>query len=107
MPATVIVTTNAPDRVTGYLKTIYLEVYPSVFFSQLMTRKVADKTLEILRDWHLETGGWSLIMLVASPSSPGHVHIETIGERRRHLENINGMLCVIHGGVDKGINDLV
>ena len=100
MAMTVVVTRNAPGRVSGFLASCMCEIGPGVYTAPRMNRAVRERVWRVLSDWHAAIGDPDLavVMTWRSPNTPGGQEILTLGVPRRRL--------VKHGEVYLAMRDL-
>ncbi len=94
MPMTVIVTRDVEDRYRGFLSSVMLELAPGVYTGPRLSRAVRERVWRVLSDWHGELRRGSIVMTWRDPGAPGHQSVLALGEPRRSLTDLDGVLLV-------------
>jgi CRISPR-associated protein Cas2 len=94
MPMTVIVTRDVEDRYRGFLSSVMLELAPGVYTGPRLSRAVRERVWRVLSDWHGELRRGAIVMTWRDASAPGHQSVLTLGEPRRTLADVDGVLLV-------------
>lgn len=94
MPLTVIVTRDVEDRYRGFLSSVMLELAPGVYTAPRLSRAVRERVWRVLSDWHGELQRGGIVMTWRDAGSPGHQAVLTLGEPRRTLVELDGVLLV-------------
>jgi CRISPR-associated protein Cas2 len=91
MPMTVVVTTNAPMRVRGFLASCTCEICSGVYTAPRMTVAVRDRIWAVLSAWCLDGAGWSVVMTWPDPKEPGGQAVATLGIPLTNLQEVHGV----------------
>lgn len=94
MPMTVVVTRDVEDRYRGFLSSVMLELAPGVYTGPRLNRAARERVWQVLSDWHGELRRGSIIMTWRDVSAPGHQSVLMLGETRRTLADVDGVLLV-------------
>ncbi len=94
MPMTVIVTRDVEDRYRGFLSSVMLELAPGVYTGPRMSRGVRDRVWRVLSEWHAALGRGTIVMTWREAGAPGSQAVLTLGEARRVLADVDGVLLV-------------
>jgi CRISPR-associated protein Cas2 len=92
MPMTVIVTRDVPARTRGFLASIVAEPAPGVYTAPDLTKGVRERIWAVVSDWHVATGGGSIVMIWRDDKSPGGLGLLTLGSPPRGLADLDGVL---------------
>jgi CRISPR-associated protein Cas2 len=92
MPMTVIVTRDVPARTRGFLASIVPEPAPGVYTAPDLTKGVRERIWAVVSDWHVATGGGSIVMIWRDDKSPGGLGLLTLGSPPRELADLDGVL---------------
>jgi len=79
---TVIVTSNAPGRVRGFLASCLLEIAPGVYTAPNITAAVRERIWAVLAEWHEEWSGATVVMTWQDPELPGGQGVRSLGHPR-------------------------
>jgi CRISPR-associated protein Cas2 len=82
MPMTVIVTRDVPARTRGFLASIVPEPAPGVYTAPDLTKGVRERIWAVVSDWHVATGGGSIVMIWRDDKSPGGLGLLTLALHR-------------------------
>ncbi|WP_264815104.1 type I-E CRISPR-associated endoribonuclease Cas2e [Acidomonas methanolica] len=91
---TLVVTRDVEDRYRGFLSSVMLELAPGVYTGPRLSRAVRERVWRVLSEWHGELRRGSIIMTWRDVNAPGHQSILTLGEPRRTLADLDGVLLV-------------
>lgn len=94
MPMTVIVTRDVEDRYRGFLSSVMLELAPGVYTGPRMSRGVRERVWHVLSEWHEELRRGAIIMTWREAGAAGGQAVSTLGEPRRDLADVDGVLLV-------------
>ena len=94
MPLTVVVTRDVEDRYRGFLSSVMLELAPGVYTGPRMSRGVRERVWRVLSDWHAELRRGAIILTWREAGAPGGQAVSTLGEPRRDLVDVDGLLLV-------------
>lgn len=94
MPMTVIVTRDVEDRYRGFLSSVMLELAPGVYTGPKLSRGVRERVWQVLSEWHGELQRGAILMTWRDPLAPGGQSVLTLGEPRRELVDLDGVLLV-------------
>jgi CRISPR-associated protein Cas2 len=94
MPMTVVVTRDVEDRYRGFLSSVMLELAPGVYTGPRLSRGVRERVWLVLSDWHGELRRGSIVMTWRETTAPGGQGVLMLGETRRMLVDIDGVLLV-------------
>ena len=94
MPMTVVVTRDVEDRYRGFLSSVMLELAPGVYTGPRLRRGVRERVWQVLAAWHGELRRGSILMTWRDPYSPGGQAVSLLGEPRRDLTDVDGVLLV-------------
>ena len=83
MPMTVVVTRDVTPRFRGFLASCMLEIAPGVYTAPRMRKGVRDRIWNVLRMWHGELGGGSILMTWYDRTAPGRQGLEILGKKLR------------------------
>ena len=92
---TIVVTRDVEDRYRGFLSSIMLELAPGVYTGPRMSRGVRERIWEVLSEWHDALGRGAILMTWRETAAPGGQAILTLGEPRRELVEVDGILLVM------------
>ena len=79
MPATTIITRNAPPRFRGLLASCACEIAPGVFVAPKMSRAVRERVCRILESWFPLGADYSIILTWPDPKAPGGLNLFLLG----------------------------
>ena len=91
---TVVVTRDVEDRYRGFLSSVMLELAPGVYTGPRLSRGVRERVWDVLSAWHAELGRGAIVMTWRDPGAPGGQGVLTLGEPRRELVDVDGVLLV-------------
>lgn len=91
---TVIVTRDVEDRYRGFLSSVMLEIAPGVYTGPRLTRAVRERVWRVLADWHGELRRGAILMTWRDPTAAGGQSVLLLGEPRRELVDLDGVLLV-------------
>ncbi len=94
MPMTIVVTRDVEDRYRGFLSSVMLELAPGVYTGPRLSRGARERVWQVLRDWHSELRQGAIVMAWRETTAPGGQGIMTLGESRRVLMDVDGVLLV-------------
>ena len=94
MPMTVVVTRDVDDRYRGFLSSVMLELAPGVYTGPRLSRGVRERVWRVLSDWHGELRRGAIVMTWRETTAPGGQGVLMLGETRRMLVDIDGVLLV-------------
>ena len=94
MPMTVVVTRDVEDRYRGFLSSVMLELAPGVYTGPRMSRGVRERVWQVLSEWHGALGRGAILMTWREATAPGGQAMLTLGEPRRDLVDVDGVLLV-------------
>jgi CRISPR-associated protein Cas2 len=94
MPMTVVVTRDVEDRYRGFLSSVMLELAPGVYTGPRLSRGVRERVWQVLSDWHGELRRGAIVMTWRETTAPGGQGVLMLGETRRMLVDIDGVLLV-------------
>jgi CRISPR-associated protein Cas2 len=94
MPMTLVVTRDVEDRYRGFLASVMLELAPGVYTGPRLSRAVRERLWVVLRDWHCELRRGGIVMTWRDSTAPGGQSVLTLGELRRDLVDVDGVLLV-------------
>ena len=94
MPMTVVVTRDVEDRYRGFLSSVMLELAPGVYTGPRLSRGVRERVWRVLSDWHGELRRGAIVMTWRDTTAPGGQGVLMLGETRRILVDIDGVLLV-------------
>ena len=94
MPMTVVVTRDVEDRDRGFLSSVMLELAPGVYTGPRLSRGVRERVWQVLSDWHGELRRGAIVMTWRETTAPGGQGVLMLGETRRMLVDIDGVLLV-------------
>jgi CRISPR-associated protein Cas2 len=94
MPMTVVVTRDVEDRYRGFLSSVMLELAPGVYTGPRLSRGVRERVWQVLSDWHGELRRGAIVMTWRETTAPGGQGVLMLGETRRMLVDIDGILLV-------------
>jgi CRISPR-associated protein Cas2 len=92
---TIIVTRDVEDRYRGFLSSVMLELAPGVYTGPRMSRGVRERVWQVLSEWHGALGRGAILMTWRETTAPGGQAVLTLGERRRDLVDVDGVLLVM------------
>ncbi len=91
MPLTVVVTSNAPGRVRGFLTSCACEIGPGIYTAPRMSQNVRERVWEVLTDWCTGIPSCTVLMTYPDPRRPGGQQVETIGLPRTQVYDYGGV----------------
>ena len=91
---TVVVTRDVEDRYRGFLSSVMLELAPGVYTGPRLSRGVRERVWRVLSDWHGELRRGAIVMTWRETTAPGGQGVLMLGETRRMLVDIDGVLLV-------------
>jgi CRISPR-associated protein Cas2 len=94
MPMTVVVTRDVEDRYRGFLSSVMLELAPGVYTGPRLSRGVRERVWQVLSDWHGELRRGTIVMTWRETTAPGGQGVLLLGESRRMLADVDGVLLV-------------
>jgi CRISPR-associated protein Cas2 len=94
MPMTVVVTRDVEDRYRGFLSSVMLELAPGVYTGPRLSRGVRERVWQVLSDWHGELRRGAIVMTWRETTAPGGQGVLMLGETRRMLIDVDGVLLV-------------
>ncbi len=94
MPMTIVVTRDVEDRYRGFLSSVMLELAPGVYTGPRLSRGVRDRVWRVMSDWHGELRRGSIALTWRDTAAPGGQSVLTLGEPRRILVDLDGVLLV-------------
>nr|WP_294548537.1 type I-E CRISPR-associated endoribonuclease Cas2e [uncultured Rhodopila sp.] len=94
MPMTVVVTRDVEDRYRGFLSSVMLELAPGVYTGPRLSRAVRERVWRVLSDWHCELQRGAIVMTWRETTAPGGQGVLVLGETRRILADVDGVLLV-------------
>ncbi len=94
MPMTVVVTRDVEDRYRGFLSSAMLELAPGVYTGPRLSRGARERVWRVLSDWHSELRRGAIVMTWRETTAPGGQGVLILGETRRTLVDIDGVLLV-------------
>lgn len=94
MPMTVIVTRDVEERYRGFLSSVVLEIAPGVYTGPRLSRGVRERVWRVLSAWHAELRRGAIVMTWREAGAPGGQQVLTLGEPRRDLVDVDGVLLV-------------
>lgn len=94
MPLVVVVTRDVADRFRGFLASVMLEVAPTVYISPRMSRRVRERTWEVLSKWHDVEPRGSVVMVWRDNNAVGGAGLSHLGSPPRELIEADGMWLV-------------
>ena len=94
MPMTVVVTRDVEDRYRGFLSSVMLELAPGVYTGPRLSRGVRERVWQVMSDWHGELRRGTIVMTWRETTAPGGQGVLMLGETRRMLVDIDGILLV-------------
>ena len=94
MPMTVVVTRDVEDRYRGFLSSVMLELAPGVYTGPRLSRGVRERVWRVLSDWHGELRRGAIVMTWRETTAPGGQGVLMLGEPRRTLADVDGVLLV-------------
>ncbi len=94
MPMTVVVTRDVEDRYRGFLSSVMLELAPGVYTGPRMSRGVRERVWQVLSEWYGALRRGTILMTWRETTAPGGQAILTLGEPRRDLVDVDGVLLV-------------
>ncbi len=95
MPMTIIVTRDVEDRYRGFLSSVMLELAPGVYTGPRISRGVRERVWQVLSEWHGALGRGAILMTWRETTAPGGQAVLTLGEPRRDLVDVDGVLLVM------------
>lgn len=94
MPMTVVVTRDVEDRYRGFLSSVMLEIAPGVYTGPRLSRGVRERVWRVLTAWYEALGRGAVVMTWREAGAPGGQRVLTLGEPRRDLVDLDGVLLV-------------
>jgi CRISPR-associated protein Cas2 len=94
MPATTIITRNAPDRFRGFLASVACEVAPGVFVSGNMNRGVREQVWHVMQAWYPLGADYSIIMTWPDRNAPGGLLVQSLGAPPYTVIDVQGVSVV-------------
>ena len=94
MSLCLVVTRDVEPRYRGFLGSIMLELAPGVYAGPRMSKAVRERTWDVIRDWHATLGNGSIVMTWGEKTSPGGLHVLTLGEPPKDIVEHEGSLLV-------------
>lgn len=94
MPMTVVVTRDVEDRYRGFLSSVMLEIAPGVYTGPRLSRAVRERVWAVLSAWHDELRRGGIVMTWREAGAPGGQRVLLLGEARRDLVDVDGVLLV-------------
>ncbi len=91
---TVVVTRDVEDRYRGFLSSVMLELASGVYTGPRLSRGARERVWQVLSDWHGELRRGSILMTWREMTAPGGQSMLTLGEPRRDLVDVDGVLLV-------------
>ena len=95
MPMTIVVTRDVEDRYRGFLSSVMLELAPGVYTGPRLSRGVRERVWQVLSEWHAALGRGAILMTWRETTAPGGQAVLTLGEPRRALVDVDGVLLVV------------
>jgi CRISPR-associated protein Cas2 len=92
---TIIVTRDVEDRYRGFLSSVMLELAPGVYTGPRMSRGVRERVWQVLSEWHGTLRRGAIVMTWRETTAPGGQAVLTLGEPRRDLVDVDGVLLVM------------
>ena len=92
MSMTIVVTRNVRDRIRGFLSSTMLELAPGVYSAPRISPTVRDRIWLVLKDWHPQEHGASILMLWEDKTAAGGQSIRVLGVPPVDLVEVDGML---------------
>jgi CRISPR-associated protein Cas2 len=94
MPMTLVVTRDVEDRYRGFLSSVMLELAPGVYTGPRLSRGVRERIWQVMAEWHGELRRGAILMTWRDPQAPGGQSVLQLGEPRRELADVDGVLLV-------------
>ena len=94
MPATTIISRNAPARVRGLLASCACELSPGVYVAGQMSKGVRERLWHILGRWFPLGADYSIILTWPDKKSPGGIQILTLGLPPYEVVQLQGLAVV-------------
>ena len=91
---TIVVTRDVEDRYRGFLSSVMLELAPGVYTGPRMSRGVRERVWQVLSEWYGSFGCGAILMTWRETTAPGGQAVLTLGEPRRDLVDVDGVLLV-------------
>lgn len=99
MSLTLVLTRNAPDRLRGFLRSVFLEIDAGVYVSALMTRKGRERIWEEIEPFHVE--GTYAVMVWEDAHKPARFEFRKSGNSPYVIRLLDG-LPVLMRSLSKG-----
>lgn len=94
MPMVVVITRNVEARYRGFLGSAMLELSAGVYAHPRMSAGVRGRVWDVLRDWHAQLSGGSIVMTWADSAANGGLGLSALGEPPKIIVPHDAMLLV-------------
>lgn len=89
---TLVITRDVEHRYRGLLRSSMLEIATGIYVSPQLNRDARERLWEVLAKWHQALQRGSIVMVWRDAKSFGDIGVKTLGETRRDLVEIDGIL---------------